>query len=157
MYEVTASQPEGDLLSRIKIASFNDAEYGNLLNKLLIEEVNLNGIEFKVDQKGLIWFKRRIYMPNVAYLKLFILNEMHKPPYAGYPGYQNMIKTLRKLFFWPNLKENIFDYKPKCLECQHVKAKHQHPTCLLQHLPIPEWKWEVIYLDFITGFPLTKI
>ena len=68
------SLPEGDLLSRIKIASINDVEYENLLNKLLTEELNLNGTYFKIDQKGLIWFKGRIYMPNVAYLKLFILN-----------------------------------------------------------------------------------
>ena len=85
------SLPEGDLLSRIKIASINDVEYGNLLNKFPIEEVNLNGTEFKIDQKGLIWFKGRIYMPNVAALNLFILNEMHKHPYAKCPCYQKMI------------------------------------------------------------------
>ena len=70
VYEITVSQPEGDILSRIKIASINDVEYGNILNKLLTEEVNFNGTEFKLDQKGLIWFKRRIYMPYVAYLKI---------------------------------------------------------------------------------------
>ena len=36
-----------------------------------------------------------------------------------------------------------------------MKDEHQHPTGLLQPLSIPEWKWEVIYLDLITGFPLT--
>ena len=35
VYEITVSQPEGDLLSRIKIASIHDAKHGNLLNKLL--------------------------------------------------------------------------------------------------------------------------
>ena len=99
VYEITMSQLEGDLLSIIKIASIHDVEYGNLLNKLLTEEVNLNGTEFKVDQKGLVWFKRRIYMPSAAYLKLLILNEMHKPPYAGHPRYQKMITALKKQFY----------------------------------------------------------
>ena len=39
---------------------------------------------------------------------------------------------------------------------QQVKAKHQHPAGLLQPFPIPEWKWEVISLDFIIGLPLTQ-
>jgi hypothetical protein len=39
------------------------------------------------------------------------------------------------------------------LECQKVKAKHRHPVGLLQPLPIPEWKWEVVTMDFITKLP----
>jgi hypothetical protein len=41
----------------------------------------------------------------------------------------------------------------KCLKCQKVKAKHRHPDSLLQPLPIPEWKWEVVTMDFITKLP----
>ena len=38
---------------------------------------------------------------------------------------------------------------------QQVKVEHQHPAGLLQPLPVPEWKWEVISMDFITRFPMT--
>ena len=44
----------------------------------------------------------------------------------------------------------------KCQECQLVKSEHKHPSRLLQPLPIPKWKWEVISMDFITGLPKTK-
>ena len=30
---------------------------------------------------------------------------------------------------------------------------HQHTKIRSQPLPVPEWKWEVISMDFITGFP----
>ena len=104
VYEITLSEPEIYLLSRIKTVSIQDAEYVNLLNKIQKEEVNLNGIEFRVDYKGLNWFKERIYKPDVVYLKLLISNGMHKPPYAGHPWYRNMITGLRKKFFWTKLK-----------------------------------------------------
>ena len=44
----------------------------------------------------------------------------------------------------------------KFQECQLVKAEHQHPSGLLHPLPILEWKWEVISMDFVTGLPKIK-
>ena len=44
----------------------------------------------------------------------------------------------------------------KCQECHLVKAEHQHPLGLLQPLPILEWKWKVISMDFITSLPNIK-
>jgi hypothetical protein len=43
-----------------------------------------------------------------------------------------------------------------CDVCQRVKAEHQRPAGLLYPLKIPEWKWEEIGMDFITGFPRTS-
>ena len=51
------------------------------------------------------------------------------------------------------MKNEVAEFLARCIECQQVKAEHQHSTGLLQPLPIPNWKWEVIILDFITGLP----
>ena len=51
------------------------------------------------------------------------------------------------------MKEDVEEYLPRCIECQQVKVAHQYPTGLLQPLPIPKWKWEIISMDFITGLP----
>jgi hypothetical protein len=53
------------------------------------------------------------------------------------------------------MKQDIAEYIAKCLECQQVKVEHKHPAGLLQPLQIPEWKWETISMDFITGLPKT--
>ena len=40
-------------------------------------------------------------MHDVAGLKSLILNERHKPPYAGHPGYQNVITASGSKYFGP--------------------------------------------------------
>jgi hypothetical protein len=49
----------------------------------------------------------------------------------------------------------VANHIAKCLEHQKVNTQHRHPTILLQPLPIPEWKWEVITINFITKLPRT--
>ena len=85
-----------------------------------------------------------------------ILNEIHKIPYSGHPGYQKTITMLIKDYSWPNMKNELVEYIAKCFECQQVKTEHQHPAGLLQPLPIPSWKWEIISLDFIIGLPKSE-
>jgi hypothetical protein len=51
------------------------------------------------------------------------------------------------------MKKDVVGYITRCIECQKVKVEHRHPTGLLQPLPIPEKKWEVITMDFIMGLP----
>ena len=81
------------------------------------------------------------------------MNEIHKRPYPRHPRYQKMISMIRKDFFWPNIKKEVAEYLARCLECQQVKVEHQHPIGLLHPLPIPEWKWETISMDFIIVRP----
>jgi hypothetical protein len=88
-------------------------------------------------------------------LRNLVLKEMHNVPYTGHPGYQKTITVVRGQYFWPGMKRDVTDYLARCMECQKVKVEHRHPTGLLQPFPIPEWKWEVVTIDFITKFPRT--
>ncbi|XP_055960308.1 uncharacterized protein LOC130015005 [Mercurialis annua] len=51
---------------------------------------------------------------------------------------------------------DVAEYVSKCLTCQQVKLEHQRPFGYLQPLPIPEWKWERIAMDFVVGLPHTR-
>ena len=51
------------------------------------------------------------------------------------------------------MKKDVVEFVFRCLICQQVKAEHQRPAGLLQSLPIPQWKWEKITMDFVVGLP----
>ena len=110
---------------------------------------------YKLEDNGLLTYKGRIYVPDVADLRRIVMDEIHQAPYSGHPGYQKTIATARKQYFWPGMKRDMAEYISRCMKCQHVKVEHQHLAGLLQPLPVPEWKWEVISMDFITGLPMT--
>ena len=74
--------------------------------------------------------------------------------YARHPGYQKIVSSVKSQYYWPGMKKGIFEYIAKCLECQKVKGKHRHLVGLFQPLPIPEWKWEVVTMDFTTKLPI---
>ncbi|GJS74813.1 putative reverse transcriptase domain-containing protein [Tanacetum coccineum] len=84
-----------------------------------------------------------------------IMHESHKSKYSIHPRSDKMYQDLKKLYWWPNMKAKMATYVSKCLTCAKVKAEHQKPSSLLQQPEIPEWKWEKITMDFISGLPKT--
>ena len=44
--------------------------------------------------RSLLLHKIRLYIPNSYDIKLIIMDEIHKIPYSGHPGYQKMITMM---------------------------------------------------------------
>ncbi|GAU39931.1 hypothetical protein TSUD_275330 [Trifolium subterraneum] len=109
--------------------------------------------EFTVADDGVIQFENRICVPNDADLKRLILEEAHKSGFSIRPGSTKMYHDLKKNYWWPNMKTEIAEFVSRCIVCQQVKIEHQKPAGPLQPLEIPEWKWEHITMDFVTGLP----
>ena len=109
---------------------------------------------YSLDSDGLLRFRGQIYIPPNDELRMLILSEAHRAIYMAHPGVTKMGADLKLLFFWKGMKADIVNFVARCLECQHVKADHRHPTGLLQPHAIQESKWEVISMDFIVGLPL---
>ena len=51
------------------------------------------------------------------------------------------------------MKAEIATYVSKCLTCAKVNVEYQKPSGLLTQPEIPEWKWEMITMDFVTKLP----
>ena len=61
-----------------------------------------------------------------------------------------MYRDLRETFWWPGMKKEIAKF---VAQCQQVKAKYQKLAGPLQSIPILEWKWEHITMDFVIKLP----
>jgi hypothetical protein len=72
---------------------------------------------YKLETDGILMYKNRVYVPNVQYLKLVILHEMHNVPYVGHPGYQKIVAVVKSHYFWPSMKKEISEYIARCMEC----------------------------------------
>ncbi|KAJ9561345.1 hypothetical protein OSB04_006505 [Centaurea solstitialis] len=66
-----------------------------------------------------------------------------------------MYHGLRQCYWWPGMKKDIAHFVERCVTCLQVKIEHQRPYGKLQQLPIPEWTWEHITMDFVTKLPRT--
>ena len=114
-----------------------------------------NFLGYVLELDGLLRFLGRIYVPLLDELRTMILSEAHRAPYSAHRGVKKMHADLRHLFYWSRMKRDISDFVARCLECQRVKAEHQHPAGLLQPNLIASWKWDIISMDFIVGLPMT--
>src|SRR3954462_10415705 len=103
----------------------------------------------------MVFFKKRLIVPENEDLKQLILKEAHDTPISIHPGSTKMYRDLRQIFWWTRMKRKIAQFIAECDVCRCIKSKHQRPASTLQPLPIPEWKWDKVSMHFITGFPKT--
>nr|GEX33152.1 putative reverse transcriptase domain-containing protein [Tanacetum cinerariifolium] len=123
-----------------------------------IKAENLRGMNkaLEVRPDGTRCIKNRIWLPLFDNLRDLILHESYKSKYSIHPASDKMYQDLKKLYWWPNMKEIIAEYVSKCLTCSKVKAECQKPSGLLIQPEIPTWKWERISMDFISKLPKTS-
>nr|GEW27067.1 putative reverse transcriptase domain-containing protein [Tanacetum cinerariifolium] len=88
-------------------------------------------------------------------LRALIMHESHKSKYSIHYGSDKMYQDLKKLYWWPNMKEEIANYVNKCLMCSKVKIEYQKPFGLLVQPEILKWKSENITMDFVNKLPKT--
>ena len=100
--------------------------------------------------------KGQVCVPNVDDLRRAIMEKAQCSTYAMHPGSTKMYRTIKKNYWWSDMKKDIDEYVSKCLVCQQVKVEYHKPAETLQPLPKPKWKWEHITIDFVFNLPRTQ-
>ena len=136
------------LSTRVVEAQQMDEEARTFRAKFLNGEAPM-GWMIHTDQS--VRFQGKLFVPLSC--RDEILREFHHSPLAVHPGGTKMYHDLRRQFWWSGMKRDVANFVSKCLTCQQVKAEHQRPAGELQPLPVAEWKWENVTMDFVTGLP----
>ena len=110
---------------------------------------------WSIHENGGIYFLNRLFVPNDAQLREEVMREAHHSRFTVHPGETKMYHDLRCQFWWHGMKRDVASFVSKCLTCQQVKVEHQRPAGLFQPLPVAEWKWDHVTMDFVNGFPKT--
>ncbi|GJS04853.1 putative reverse transcriptase domain-containing protein [Tanacetum coccineum] len=139
-----------------KPENIKSEDVGGMLieNAKFPEAIREQKLEPRAD--GTLCLNGRSWLPCYGDLRTVIMHESHKSKYSIHPGSDKMYQDMKKLYWWPNMKDDIATYVSKCLTCAKVKAEHQRPSGLLVQPKIPEWKWDNITMDFVTKLPKTS-
>ncbi|KAK8934587.1 hypothetical protein KSP39_PZI014471 [Platanthera zijinensis] len=105
---------------------------------------------------GLLRRNGRVCIPSVGKLREELMYEAHFAKYSVHPGSTKMYRDMKKLFWWPGLKKDVARYVAECNTCALVKAECQKPGGFLKSLPITEWKFDDISMDFVHGLPRSQ-
>lgn len=132
-----------------------DGSYMELMYRLQ-QGTGGQDVDYHLTPPGLVRFRDRIYVSNESEVKKTILREFHAKPYLDHLGYQKIMTIMNTFFHWQNLNKDLAEFVAIFLDFQQVKEKFKHPVGLLQPISIPNFNWEVISMDFITGFPRTS-
>ncbi|GKD62192.1 putative reverse transcriptase domain-containing protein, partial [Tanacetum coccineum] len=79
------------------------------------EKFRMEKLEPRTD--GTLCFNGRSWLPCYGDLRNMIMHESHKSKYSIHTGSEKMYQDMKKLFWWPNIKENNPTYVSKCLTC----------------------------------------
>ena len=115
------------LLNQVLEAQKKDEKITATINQI----VNGKETEFIVNEKGVLYYKDRVCVPDCNDLRKSILEEAHSGSFAIHPGNIKMYRDLKMSFWWSRMKRDVSEFVTKCLVCQSIKAEHQVPSGLL--------------------------
>ena len=140
-------EARSSFLDNIKGKQFADEKLSRNRDMVLRGEAK----EEVIDDEGVLRIKGRVCVPRVDDLIHTILTMAHSSRYSIHPGATKMYRDLRQYYWWSRMKREIVDFVAQCPNCQQVKYDYQRPGGTLHRVPIPEWKWERIAMDFVVG------
>ncbi len=95
----------------------------------------------------------QLYIPDTGSMRQDLLAEHHDSLLAGHFGVRKTAALLSRCYCWPQMQRDIRHFVQSCQRCAESKSSNQKKPGLLQPLPTPTRRFEVITMDFVTSLP----
>jgi len=106
--------------------------------------------------QGIIRYKNVVWLGHSLNMQTKVMHQFHSSPLGGHSGYFVTYVRIRKLFYWPHMKQSIQTFVAGCQVCQQAKAERVPYPGLLQPLEVPAQAWQTITMDFIESLPVSS-
>jgi hypothetical protein len=85
-----------------------------------------------------------------------ILEEHHSTSIAGHEGFSKTYKSIKELYKWINMKNDIKKFIKSCIHCQ-INKVNRHPTkAPMEITSTAKQPFEKIFLDIVGPLPITE-
>lgn len=136
------------------VASYkNDSKCKDLLAQLA---TNPTVVPNYTLQQGVLRYNSRIVVGSETPLRAKLVSALHNSELGGHSGHRATYQRVKMLFNWPGMKQFIVDFIKQCPTCQINKPEHCKYPGLLQPLPVPDFAWCHISMDFVEGLPVSN-
>jgi len=105
-----------------------------------------------MDPNSLLLLNNRIYIPSAGNLHTHILQYNHDHILAGHFGQNKTLELVCCGYSWPSLCADVQQFCKFCVTCMQSKLQCHKLYKSLKQLPISEWSWNSISMDFIKKF-----
>jgi len=109
-----------------------------------------------LEDKGLLWFRGKIYGPRNPDLQRRLVLLCHDTKVTGHPGRWKMLELVSRNYWWSQMSRYIGQYVSTCDLCLRKKPIRQALVGELHPLQIPDSQWDTLSVDFVVELPLSS-
>jgi len=102
-----------------------------------------------MDPNSLLFLDNRIYVPSAGNLHTCVLQYNHDHILARHFGQKKTLELVHCRYSWPSLCADVQQFCKSCVTCMWSKPQCHNFYGSLKQLPISEWLWNSISIDFI--------